>query len=217
MSFKMVVSDFLQAAYFFDTSLYRTMTGLLLRPGMFSKDFLEGKRQRYAPPFQVFFLFLAVYLIFLNYFGDNIFDFLDIGIKSENDTISKTELISSLVRKNLNLLYFILTPIIAFFIRLFYKKVRFNYSEILMFSFYIIGVGLFLSTIIALFSLIEAKLFAFKALITFGYFPFAIMQFTNSKSFLGIIKALSTVIISYLVFTILTIVLVSLYVFVFLT
>jgi hypothetical protein len=151
----------------------------------------------------------------LNFFGDTFFDFINSGLQIENDKISKAELIQTLVRKNLNVLYFILTPIIAFFIHIFYKKSKFNFAEMLIFSLYIFGVALLLSSVIVVIGQFSPKLFVLKSIIIIGYFPFAITQFTNSKSFLGVVKALMTIVLSYLMFVAIILVLVSFYVYAF--
>ncbi len=215
MTIKMVLVDFIEAVFLFDSSLYKTLKGLLFKPDELVKNFLSGKRKTYFPPLKFFLLFMTIYLLVLNYFGEDIFKFLGSGFQHESIHINKIELLKTLVEKNLNVLYFILTPIIAFFIHVFYRKIQFNYAEILIFSFYIMGIGVFLSTIIVLFSLIETKLFAFKALVTFGYFPYAIIRFTNSKSFMGLLKSFLTILMSYIVFVCIVFILVILYLFVF--
>ena len=213
MSIKIVLSDFVKNVFLFDSTLYKTLVGLLFNPGNLVRSFLEGKRKKHLPPFQFFLLFMTVYLLVLNYFGESFFEYINSGLQLESDQISKVEIIQVLVRKNLNILYFILTPIIALFIRLLYRKIKFNFAEILIFSLYLMGVVFLLSSITILLGQISNKLFAFKSLIIFGYFPFAIVQFTNSKSIFGIFKALMTIILSYLMFAFVILILVSLYVY----
>lgn len=217
LTIKMVLSDFVQNVFLFDTTLYKTLAGLLIHPGNLVKSYLEGKKKKYLQPFQFFLLFMTIYLIVLNFFGDILFDSINSGlqIEIESDKISKVELLQTLVRKNLNILYFILTPIIAFFIHIFYKKTKFNFAEILIFALYIMGVALLLSSVVVIIGQFSSKLLVLKSIVILGYFPFAIMQFTNSKSFLGVAKALMTIVLSYLMFALIILVFVSLYVYAF--
>jgi hypothetical protein len=159
---------------------------------------------------------MTIYLLVLNYFGNSFFDYINHGLHIENNKISSAILIQSIARKNLNILFFLMTPIIAISIHVFYKKIKYNAAEIVVFTLYIMGIGFLLSSIIILLGKVTPNIYSFKALISFGYFPFAIIQFTDSKSFLGIIKALLTVALSYFAFAILILFFVSLYVFVFL-
>lgn len=202
----MVLSDFVEAVFLFDSSLYRTLRHLVTGPGKLINAYLSGKRKTFLPPFQYFLLFMTLYLITLKFFGDGVFKYLNSSFgpgsnsMADGETINKTLMVQSLVRRNLNILYFILTPILAFFIRIFFRKARFNYAETLIFSLYVIGTNFLFSTAIVLFSLINVKLYALRMLIIFGYFPFALIQFTNSKLPAGMIKSLLTILTSYLVF-----------------
>lgn len=215
MTIKIVLSDFVKNVFLFDSTLYKTLIGLLFNPGYLAISFLEGKRNKYLPPFQFFLLFMTVYLLVLNYYGGSYFEYINSGLHLESDKISKVEIIQALARKNLNVLYFILTPIIALFIRLVYRKIKFNFAETLIFSLYTMGVVFLLSSITILIGQINNNLFVLKTLIILGYLPFAIVQFTNSKSILGIFKALMTIILSYLMFAFVILILAILYVYVF--
>ena len=215
LTIKIVLSDFVQNVFLLDKTLYMTLFGMLFNPGYHAKTFLEGKRKTYLPPFQFFLLFMTIYLLVLNFFGDAFFDFINRGFQIESDKMSKVLLIQNLARKNLNILYFILTPIIAFFILTLYKKIKFNYAEILIFSLYIIGVVFLLSSIVVLLGQFNSNLFILKTIIIFVYLPFAIIQFTNSKSFWGVGKALITIVLSYLIFAFVILILESIYVYLF--
>jgi len=191
------------------------VTGLLIKPGNLVRSFLEGKRKKYFPPFQFFLLFMTVYLLVLTFLGDNYFEYIERGLQLESDNISEDILIESLVRKNLNILYFIFIPILAFFINIFYKKIKYNYAEILIFSLYTMGTLFLLSSLMIFLGQIDTTIFAFKSLFGLGYLSFAIIQFTNSKPFMGIAKALLVILLSYLIFALLIFAFVTIYVDIF--
>ncbi len=54
------VGDF----FAFDTRFFRTLGNLIARPGFLSKEYFDGRRVRYAPPFRVF-IFVSFVLFFL--------------------------------------------------------------------------------------------------------------------------------------------------------
>ena len=215
ITLRLLLVDFVQTFFLFDSSLYRTLKGLLTNPGSLVRAYLMGKRKTYLPPFQFFLLFMTIYLIVLTYFGDDIFEFLKGGVQAEVSYSDRIQLVQGLIRKNLNVMYFILTPIIALFVYLFYERKGYNYAETLVFAVYTMGAGFFLSSIVALLSLINTEIFLFKGLVTFGFFPFAVASFTHSRKFAQIVKSFLTILISYLVFVIIISVLVSSCVFLF--
>jgi len=46
-----------------DSRLWRTMTPLLLRPGALTRDYLEGRRARYMPPFRMYLVLSLVFFV----------------------------------------------------------------------------------------------------------------------------------------------------------
>ena len=46
-----------------DSRLWRTLTPLLIRPGRLTRDYLEGKRARYMPPFRMYLVLSVVFFV----------------------------------------------------------------------------------------------------------------------------------------------------------
>lgn len=207
-----ILSEIAQTVLFFDVQLYKTLWGLFIHPGKTIRSYLEGKRVSHYSPIQFFIVFMTIYLLILGFFGDDFFAYINKGLLIQNDKINAAELTQTLVRKNLNILYFIMVPIIAFYTQLFFKKSSFTYAQTLVFSFFVMGLFFTLSAVIVSFGLIFPQIYLIKSLIILIYFPFAIVQFTESYSIWGITKALFTVFCSYLTFALIIIVLVSIYV-----
>jgi len=61
LSFKDFFNEFFASIFSYDSRLRHTIVGLLFRPGMISKDYIEGKRVKYANPFR---FFLSVSILF---------------------------------------------------------------------------------------------------------------------------------------------------------
>jgi len=62
--FGFVIYNFMGDFFAFDARFFQTFKYLLLKPGFLTTEFLEGRRQRYAPPFRIF-IFLSFVLFLL--------------------------------------------------------------------------------------------------------------------------------------------------------
>ncbi|MGA9589122.1 MAG: DUF3667 domain-containing protein [Salegentibacter sp.] len=88
--------EFFSGFFAYDSRLHRTLSALLFKPGKISKDYIQGKRTRYANPFR--FYLSASILFFLIYsftasmnFGDTNFDDADNLARISPDSIHKIE------------------------------------------------------------------------------------------------------------------------------
>lgn len=61
LTFGDLFNEFFAGIFAYDSRIYRTMRALLFRPGKISKDYVEGKRQRYANPYR---FYLSASIIF---------------------------------------------------------------------------------------------------------------------------------------------------------
>jgi hypothetical protein len=62
--FGFVIYDFVGNFFAFDTRFFQTFKYLLFRPGFLTKEFFQGRRVRYSPPFRIF-VFLSFILFIL--------------------------------------------------------------------------------------------------------------------------------------------------------
>lgn len=71
---KYFLGDLLNALTFADSKLWRTLKSILITPGKFSNDFVEGKRNRYMKPVSIFFLANLLYFLLptFNTFNSNL-------------------------------------------------------------------------------------------------------------------------------------------------
>lgn len=67
--------EFFSGVFAYDSRLHRTLRALIFKPGKISKDYINGKRTRYANPFR---FYLSASIIFFLIFSINSMDFLDI-------------------------------------------------------------------------------------------------------------------------------------------
>lgn len=71
LSFEDFFEEFFSGYFAYDSRFSRTLRALLFKPGKISKDYIEGKRQRYANPYK---FYLSVSIIFFILWGMT-FDF----------------------------------------------------------------------------------------------------------------------------------------------
>lgn len=67
--------EFFSGVFAYDSRLHRTLRALIFKPGKISKDYVKGKRTRYANPFR---FYLSASIIFFLIFSINSMDFLDV-------------------------------------------------------------------------------------------------------------------------------------------
>lgn len=61
---RFISEEFLGTLFAFDTRFWRSLSAVVLRPGWLVKDLIEGRRQRYMPPFRMY-VFVSFFLILL--------------------------------------------------------------------------------------------------------------------------------------------------------
>jgi len=62
-----VISDAIGTVFALDSKFLRTLRDLFFRPGAVTRGFIEGKRERYSPPFRLFFFASVAFFFYLNY------------------------------------------------------------------------------------------------------------------------------------------------------
>lgn len=65
--FKFFFIDFMGNIFAFDTRLWQTLKAVLFKPGRLTKDYMEGKRVRYMPPFRFYIFISFVFFLMLNF------------------------------------------------------------------------------------------------------------------------------------------------------
>ena len=86
--------NFLGDFFAFDTRFFRTLGSLIVRPGFLTKEYFEGRRVRYAPPFRVY-IFVSFVLFFLlqNFSNQGLTTVLDSGFKGKGVAIDSTSMV----------------------------------------------------------------------------------------------------------------------------
>ncbi len=87
ISVKQYFSEYLSGFFNFDSRFIRTMVPLLFKPGLVTKNYVEGKRKRYVNPFQLYLHITILFFLILGVFGT--IDKFNIDPNQDNSELSK--------------------------------------------------------------------------------------------------------------------------------
>lgn len=71
LSFSDFFNEFFAGILAYDSRFYRTVGSLLFNPGKISKDYVEGKRQRYANPYRFYLSASIIFFIIMGFTSDS--------------------------------------------------------------------------------------------------------------------------------------------------
>lgn len=93
LSLKQFVSEFFAGFFSFDSRFFKTITPLLFKPGKVSREYIEGKRKKYANPFK---LYLHTSIVFFLLMGllNTISNYKNIDTTPVNDSALKDSIVN---------------------------------------------------------------------------------------------------------------------------
>ncbi len=92
--FGFIIYNFLGDFFAFDTRFFKTLFALMVKPGFLTKEYLEGRRVRYAPPFRIFvFVSFLLFLLLQIYTNRGLSTVLDHDLKDSNIGLDSTSLV----------------------------------------------------------------------------------------------------------------------------
>lgn len=207
LRFSEIISDFFDNAFNIHKGLFYTFWNLLVNPGKVGKSYIEGRRKEFTNPARYLIIAIAIQA-FIDYW------FLQPELTQQPDFINFS-FISEEINKNMafwnhtlatkyslihNLSMILIFP--ATFVFLF-KKLKYNFTELLTINFYYFSSGL----IVTLFTLLTYGQFFKNKMetpliigVTFSYVIWANMSFFNEVKFWNrLIKVLIAVFIFMLI------------------
>ncbi len=136
-----------------DKGIFSLLWQLLKKPGVVAREYVAGKRRKYFPPMNFFLIVAAVYVFMLNAVAPTTKEHVipaeqmakyenikDPATKAKVGAILERRVKSSqFINRYANFVAMIATPLITFFLWLFYKKGRYNYTEHLVANMYFSG------------------------------------------------------------------------------
>jgi hypothetical protein len=207
LKFKDIVNDFVDNAFNIHKGLFYTFWNLIIKPGMVGRTFISGQRKRFTNPVRYLIIAVAIQA-FMDYW------FLNPELTEQPDFISFTFLSESVNNSmahwnhilatqyslihNLTMIFIFPAACLVLF-----KKLKYNFTELLTVNFYYFSTGLILTlfTIIA-FYVITGNSIPVPAIIlaTMSYVIWSNMSFFNNVRFLNRLLKVLTAMLFFMLF-----------------
>lgn len=101
--FSILIYDFMGTVFAFDARFFKTIKSVVLRPGKFSFDYMNGKRASYMKPFQFYVFISFVFFLLLSIQTNRFIDLeKDKPVSTLQDTLKLDELIPDLAKMPLS-------------------------------------------------------------------------------------------------------------------
>ena len=205
ITIKETVDHFFSSSFSIEGPFRKTVTALIVNPGLLYRGYISGHRKTYYKPVAFFVLATAIYLIIRGIIG---YDPLE-GQMGELDERSQNELAIHLKRAaqfmvaNINNILFLLVITLAAMFKLFYRK-RYNYAEYLSIGFYISGMYILLGIITMMVSnFTDLKLNNLQLVILIIYTFYSAFSLFQSAKFGSIVKYICISLFSLILYTLL--------------
>ena len=182
----------------FDKGILFTIKELLLRPGQSIKNFISNDRNRLVKPIVFIIITSLIYSVsqqLLN-FEDGYIDFTTEDKKSAFLTISNW------ISNNYGYSNIIMAFLIAFWIKIFFRKHNYNFFEILILLFFLMGIGMLALAVFGIIGSITHinVLDRGGAIVVFLYIFWGIGQFFGKRKIINYLKGLLSYLLGMLSF-----------------
>ncbi len=189
----------------FDKGIFFTIRELLLRPGQSIRNFISDDRNRLVKPIAFIIITSLIYTIaqqFLH-FEDGYVNYSTIG-EEKSAIISIFKWISN----NYGFSNILMAFLIAFWIKIFFRKYNYNFFEILILLFFLIGIGMLA---FAFFGIISSMiginiLDSGGVIIVFLYISWGIGQFFGKSKITNYLKGLLSYVFGMISFALIALV-----------
>jgi len=172
----------------FEKGILYTIRELLLNPGENVRHFITENRVRLVKPI-IFIIVASLIYTLVNQF----FHIEDGYVKFEETKQSTTGLIFKWVQHHYGYANIIMGIFIAFWIKIFFKKYGYNFFEILILLCFVMGMGMLIFALFALFQgLTKIDLMQVGSIVGFIYLTWAIGQFFDRKKPINYLKAFAS-------------------------
>ncbi len=181
----------------FDRGILFTIKELLIRPGENVRKFISESRSRLVKPV-IFIIITSLIYSLINYF----FQIEDGYVQFVETKQSTTGIIFKWIQDNYGYANIIMGIFIALWTKLFFKKYDFNIFEILILLCFVMGIGMLIYSLFALFKVLTAiDLMQVSGIAAFIYAAWAIGQFFDKSKFSNYVKAFLSYFLGFLTFS----------------
>ena len=228
LSFHEILHDSIHYFTHADTSIFRLVRELALRPGIVAKEYILGKRKKFFKPLNFFLIVAGIVVFMTSAFyqpNDSRSRNIEAAAAQVRNPVQKERMLQMANRvrkvnvitgKYSNVINMVGTPFMTLFFWLAYRR-KFNYVESLVANMYFIGfVMLFYAVIFVplqhTFAGIGTYLIGFFFLFEIVYRGMAFRQLSSAKGALGVGKAYAVSLLISLLWITLTVSLIMSYV-----
>jgi len=188
----------------FDKGILFTIRELLLRPGQSIRNFISDDRNRLVKPIAFIIVTSLIYSVsqqFLH-FEDG---YINYSIENEKSAILS---IFKWISNNYGYTNIFMAFLIAFWIKIFFRKHNYNFFEILILLFFLMGIGMLLFAFFGIISSIINinVLDSGGAIIVFIYIFWGIGQFFGKKKITNYLKGLLSYIFGMISFALIALI-----------
>jgi hypothetical protein len=168
----------------FERGILYTIRELVTNPGQSIRNYLSGNRSRLVKPI-IFIIVTSLIYTLCNHF----FHFEDGYVKYVDNKKSATTEIFKWVQGNYGYANIIMGVFIALWTKLFFKKYKFNFFEILILLCFVMGVGMLIYSIFGIIQgLIHINLMQIGGIVGFVYTTWAIGLFFGKGTIINYVK-----------------------------
>ncbi len=200
INFMYVIQE-LGSIFSFKKGFLFTIKELIIRPGSSVRTFLREDRNRLMKPIMFLIFCSFIYAIFqqLLHFEDRYYEETYKGIESSSAMVA----VFDWIRNNYGFANIIMGVFIAPWLWLLFRKHSYNFFELLVLLFFIMGVGMLIFGILGV---VEAftgiSLLVASGVIGLLYTCWAIGKFYPGRLWINIIKAFLAYLLGWLIFTV---------------
>ncbi|MBS1494166.1 MAG: DUF3667 domain-containing protein [Bacteroidetes bacterium] len=204
---KALLKDFFRNSFRWESTYFATIKKLFTAPGIFIKNYIEGKRKPYIKPVTFFILVVSFYIITFHTFSENDFSYMSRTFLGETSKeiiilgVSVAEF-QHFITNKMNYMIFIQPVFYAYFFTLFFRKPKIKIAESFIFYFYIMGAGFLIAALFIFLSLINSNIWNLRFFPMAVFEIYAMIQFTQSKTASGILKSAAVLLlgsVSYII------------------
>ena len=183
----------------FDTPLYKTIAGLITRPGKLIREYIYGKRKSYAHPFRYFIFMLAIYILFKKLTGfDPIETFSEmVGAREMPDPNTLSTKGSNFFSRHIDWFLMIFTFTIATFGKLFNLRSGVYFVEYLTLGFFVVAQYAFFAVFITAATFISPYFFLINYALVIIYPIYVLTSFHTGKLHWRILKSFFVVVLAW--------------------
>lgn len=183
----------------FERGILYTVKGLITNPGQNVRDYLSLNRSRLVKPIIFVIVTSLIYTITINFF-----DIKEqyVTIDGEGAMLSTPKKIFTWMQAHYGYANIIMGIFIAFWTKIFFRKHKFNFFEILILICFVIGISMLIFLLFGMLAgITNLKINQLGGILGVVYCSWAIGQFFGEHKIINYLKALLAYILGLLTFT----------------